>query len=172
MLTLTPGWGPGKRRLRAGPWTCAYIKNNNKNLLALQTAQPAPGDRLAWHFQTSCTCPKSSQTWALLHTCRCSLQHSMHPGALPPFPEHKSQHCKSYHPSNRNMLCFPVSQGGASLFPTAMYDQIKREFWSRRGPCFWLEKPEIHLSRGGLGEAGNYMVSHARQAAYPGGSWD
>lgn len=86
MLTLTPSRGPGEHRLRAGPWTCAYRKNNNKNLLALQTAQPALGDRLAWHFQTSWTCPKSSQTWAPLHTCRCSLQHSMHPGAPPRHP--------------------------------------------------------------------------------------
>lgn len=53
MLTLTPGRGPGKSRPRAGTWTCAYIKNNNKNLLALQTAQPAPGDGLAWHSGTS-----------------------------------------------------------------------------------------------------------------------
>lgn len=53
MLTLTPGRGPGKSRPRAGTWTCAYIKNNNKNLLALQTAQPALGDGLAWHSGTS-----------------------------------------------------------------------------------------------------------------------
>lgn len=74
MLTPTPGWGPGKRRRRAGTRTRAYIKNNNKNLLALQTAQPVPGDRLAWHFQTSWTCPNSSQTWAPSHARRCSPQ--------------------------------------------------------------------------------------------------
>lgn len=62
MLTLTPSRGPGKRRRRAGTRTCAYIKNNNKNPLGLQTAQPALGDGLAWHFQTSWTCPNSSQS--------------------------------------------------------------------------------------------------------------
>lgn len=173
MLTLTAGRGPGKRRRRAGTQTHAYIKNNNKNLLALQTAQPAPGDRLAWHFQTSWTCPNSSQTWAPSHAHRSSLQQCSTACTLePPFAERNSQPPESYHLSNRNMLCFPVSQGGASLPPKAMHDQIKREFWGRRGPFFWLEKPQLHLARGGLGEAGNYMVSHARQTADPGGSWD
>lgn len=108
MLTLTPGRGPGKRRRRARTRTRAYIKNNNKNLLALQTAQPALGDGLVWHFQTSQTCPNSSQTWAPLHVCRCSLQHSMHTGA-PPFQNTRAN------PSNPTILqteiCF------VSLFP-------------------------------------------------------
>lgn len=100
MLTSTPGWGPDKRRRRAGTRTRAYIKNNNKNLLALQTAQPVPGDRLAWHFQTSWTCPNSSQTWAPSHARRCSPQQSaQHASWSPPSAEHNSQPPESYHPT-------------------------------------------------------------------------
>lgn len=59
----------------------------------------------------------------------------MHPGA-PPFPEHKSQSLKSYHTSNRNMLCFPVSQGGASLPPKAIHGQIKKGVLGQERPPF------------------------------------
>ena len=92
MLTLTPGQGPGRRRRRAGTRTRAYIKNNNnKNLLALQTAQPAQGDGLAWHFQTSWTCPNSGETRAPSHTRRRSLQRcSTACTPEPPLQEHNS----------------------------------------------------------------------------------
>lgn len=63
--TLTPSWGPGRHR--AGTRTQAYIKNNNKNLLALQTAQPVQGDGLAWCCQISWSCPNRGETRVPLH---------------------------------------------------------------------------------------------------------
>lgn len=42
--------GPGQAQSRDVD-TCLHKNNNNKNLLALQTAQPAQGHQLAWHFK-------------------------------------------------------------------------------------------------------------------------
>lgn len=66
----------------------------------------------------------------------------------PPFRKTIAIPPKSYHLSNRNMLCFPVSQGRVSLSPKAMHAQIKGGVWGRRGPLFWLEKAWLHLSQG------------------------
>lgn len=76
------------------------------------------------------------------------------------------------------MLCFPVSQGGASLPPKAMHAQIKGDL-GQEGPPFLAGEgmapslpSSIFPQERGLGEAGNSTVSHAGQAADPGGSWD
>lgn len=174
MFALTPGQGPGRHRHRAGMQTRAYIKNNNnKNLLALQTAQPAQGDRLAWHFQTSWTYPNSGETGAPSHTRRRSLQQcSTARAPEPPFQEHNS------HPPPPNPTTFQPEICFASLFlKEGLLSPLKLcTPRSRRGsgaggaPFFGCRRQgSVSPQERGLGEAGNSTVSHAGQAADPGG---
>lgn len=172
-LTLTPSRGPSRRRRRVGTQTHAYIKNNNnKNLLALQMAQPAQGDRLAWHFQTSRTCPNSIETTASWHAQRYSLQHGTHPGV--PLSG-RQQPCPPNPTAFQTEICF------ASRFPkerllSLLKQCTPRSRWGSGAggvPFFgWRRHGSMSPWERGLGEAGNSTVSHAGQAADPGGSWD
>lgn len=148
-LTLTPSRGPGRRQRRAGTWIHTYIKNNNnKNLLALRTAQPAQGDELAWHFQTSCICPNNSESGAPSHVrdaaCSGAEQHTPQSS---PFRNTTVTPHKSYHLSTE--IGFATLFLKEGLLPLLNL-HTPRSRWSlgQKGPPFLAGKSRLHLSLG------------------------
>lgn len=137
--------GPGQAQSRDVD-TCLHKNNNNKNLLALQTAQPAQGHRLAWHFKPPALVqiaarPKHRHTHA---DAASSDEHT---------PEPPVSGVQQPHTPHPNPTTFQTETCFASLFlkegllsPLKLCMPRSRGTWARRGPLFWLEKAWLHLS--------------------------